>query len=101
MELSPNCFFPVPRVRSTFVRVRPAPESDLSSQALDALEPLVRAAFSKRRKTVANALRGGPYACADETLAAAGLPPRARAEQLAPQAFVALARQLSLLPPAA
>jgi 16S rRNA (adenine1518-N6/adenine1519-N6)-dimethyltransferase len=100
MELSPNCFFPVPQVRSTFVRVRPLPSLDLSGDELRALESLVRAAFSKRRKTLVNALRGSPFACGDEALRAAGLEPGVRAEQLAPEAFVSLARQLAVLPAA-
>ena len=100
MELSPNCFFPVPKVRSTFVRMRPIASADLSGDDLRALESLVRAAFSKRRKTLVNALRGSPFACGDEALRAAGLEPGVRAEQLAPAAFVSLARQLDVLPAA-
>ncbi len=51
-----------------------------------------RAAFGQRRKTLRNALCESPSA---EQIAAAGVDPRARAEQLAPSAFVALAQYLA------
>ena len=47
-----------------------------------------RAAFGQRRKTLANALHGLLDA---DRIAAAGIDPRKRAEQLEPAAFVALA----------
>lgn len=94
MDLSPRCFFPVPQVRSTFVHMQPLASCDLSREDLAGVEGLVRAAFSKRRKTLANALRGSAFACDDAQLSRAGLAPGVRAEQLAPEAFVTLARQL-------
>lgn len=100
MELSPNCFFPVPKVRSTFVRMRPLPACPLTRRDLDALEPLLRAAFAKRRKTLVNSLRGSAFACDDEALRRVGCEPGARAEQLPPESFVALAKQLHVLPEA-
>ena len=98
MDLSPRCFFPVPKVRSTFVHMRPLASCDLSREDLAAVEALVRTAFSKRRKTLANALRGSAFACDDAQLLQAGLAPGVRAEQLAPEAFVTLARVLGALP---
>jgi 16S rRNA (adenine1518-N6/adenine1519-N6)-dimethyltransferase len=97
MELSPRCFYPVPGVRSTFVRMQPLPASTWSRRDLGELEALVRAAFSKRRKTLANALRGTPFACGDALLASAGIAAGVRAEALAPESFVALGRALGLL----
>ena len=52
-------------------------------------ERVVKAAFGQRRKTLANALYGVLPA---EQIDRAGVDPRARAEQLAPAAFVELAR---------
>ncbi|MGH8123389.1 MAG: 16S rRNA (adenine(1518)-N(6)/adenine(1519)-N(6))-dimethyltransferase RsmA, partial [Rudaea sp.] len=52
-------------------------------------------AFGQRRKTLTNALR--EFASAGQ-LAAAGIDPQARAEQLAPANFVALAQWLSARP---
>ena len=63
----------------------------------------MRAAFSKRRKTLANALRGSQLAslrgAAPGALAALlarlAIDPRARAESLAPERLLALARALT------
>jgi 16S rRNA (adenine1518-N6/adenine1519-N6)-dimethyltransferase len=96
-DLAPGAFFPVPNVRSSFVRAVPRRDAPLAAGELARVEEVVRAAFGQRRKTLANALRGagrvGPggrdpaQVCAD-----AGVDPRARAEALAPEAFLALAR---------
>ena len=98
MDLSPRCFFPVPRVRSTFVRMHPLSSGALDAAALARVETLVRAAFSQRRKTLANALRAGGFERADEALARLDLPPAVRAEQLAPERFLQLAAALGVHP---
>ena len=91
-ELRPGCFFPVPRVRSTFLRITPRP-SGPSGDELCRVERVVRAAFGTRRKTLANALREGGLARAvPDALEAAGIDPRARAEALEPERFLALSR---------
>jgi 16S rRNA (adenine1518-N6/adenine1519-N6)-dimethyltransferase len=56
------------------------------------VERIVRHAFGQRRKTLSNALHDVMTA---EQIAAAGIDPRIRAEQLAPMQFVELARQAS------
>lgn len=94
MELSPRCFFPVPRVRSTFVRMRPIGSCDLDREALAELEGVVRAAFSQRRKTLANALRGAGLEAPPQAFERAGLDASARAEQIPPEGFLRLARAL-------
>lgn len=97
MDLSPRCFFPVPRVRSTFVRVRPVTPQRVGSAELAGVEAFVRAAFSKRRKTLSNALRGADFdpSAVQAAIAEAGFPPQVRAEQLPPDALLALARALA------
>jgi 16S rRNA (adenine1518-N6/adenine1519-N6)-dimethyltransferase len=100
LDLAPGCFHPVPRVRSTFLRIRPLRPSPLAPGELAWVERVVRAAFSQRRKTLVNALRDGledrPEAGAlAAALAAAGIDPRARAESLAPETLLALARALA------
>ncbi len=110
-ELSPRCFYPVPNVRSSFVRMTPLEAPLLAPGELAAVERVVRAAFATRRKTLANALRGsaGLLRGADlgasddeiaDALAAAGIDARARAENLAPEALLALARSLNAGAPA-
>lgn len=96
MELSPRCFFPVPQVRSTFVHVRPLAPQRLGPAELAGVETFLRAAFSQRRKTLRNALRAGGYdaAAVAAALAEAGVAPDARAEALAPETLLALARRL-------
>jgi len=97
MELSPRCFFPVPQVRSTFVRVRPLSQQQVGPAELAQVESFVRAAFSQRRKTLRNALRGSDFdaSAVRAALAAAGLAPEVRAEELAPETLLALARSLA------
>jgi len=73
------------------VRLTPLPAHLLPDADAKLIERLVRAAFGQRRKTLGNALRDLATA---KQIDAAGIDPRARAEQLAPSAFVALAQRL-------
>jgi 16S rRNA (adenine1518-N6/adenine1519-N6)-dimethyltransferase len=93
-ELAPGCFHPAPKVRSTFVRMRPLRPTPLGPGELARVEILVRAAFGTRRKTLANALRAAGVAASPEALARAEVDPGARAEALPPEAFVRLTRAL-------
>ena len=100
-ELAPGLFHPAPRVRSSFLRITPLRAPRLGPGELAPVERIVRAAFSKRRKTIANALRGadlapegGPRALED-LLRRLGIDPRARAESLAPERLLGLARALA------
>jgi 16S rRNA (adenine1518-N6/adenine1519-N6)-dimethyltransferase len=98
MELSPRCFHPVPKVRSLFLRMVPLADSPLAQDELPQLERVVRAAFGKRRKTLANALTGlDPGVSKDGVAAAissARIDPRARAESVPAARFLDLARAL-------
>ncbi len=95
-ELAPGCFFPVPKVRSAFLRMRPLHPAPLAAGELCRVEALVRAAFGTRRKTLANALRAAGIERSGERLARAGLDPGVRAEALEPETFAWLARELAL-----
>jgi len=92
LHVPPGAFRPPPKVDSAVVRLVPLPAHELPNVDFAIIEKLVRAAFGQRRKTLSNAL--SEYASADE-IGAAGLDSRARAEQLAPDAYVALARVLA------
>jgi 16S rRNA (adenine1518-N6/adenine1519-N6)-dimethyltransferase len=100
MDLSPNCFFPVPKVHSTFVRITPLETPLVEERELRQVEQFVRAAFAKRRKTLVNSLRAGAFGAersADELRAAlsrSGIEPLARADSLEPERLLALAREL-------
>jgi 16S rRNA (adenine1518-N6/adenine1519-N6)-dimethyltransferase len=97
LALSPQCFYPAPRVVSSFVLLTPHPNGALRSGELEAVERLVRAAFAHRRKTLVNSLRQhgeidpAPVAA---WLGRTGIDERTRAEALAPAQWLALAREL-------
>jgi 16S rRNA (adenine1518-N6/adenine1519-N6)-dimethyltransferase len=80
-------FRPPPRVDGAFVGLAAA-RPVLPADALDGLLATVRLAFGQRRKTLRNALAAGwGVAEAERVLAAAGLDPRARAQELPLAAF--------------
>ncbi len=91
-DVAPDAFAPPPRVWSSVVRLQPR-----RPDAFDIIDPgllasLVAQAFSKRRKTLHNALKGH---AADDDLVAAGIDPGARAEAVPIERWVALADRLS------
>ena len=92
LKVPPGAFRPPPKVDSAVVRLVPRPAHELPDVDFALVANLVRAAFGQRRKTLSNAL--SEYATAAQ-IDAAGIDPRARAEQLPPEAYVALARALS------
>jgi 16S rRNA (adenine1518-N6/adenine1519-N6)-dimethyltransferase len=92
LHVPPGAFRPPPKVDSEVVRLTPLPAAALPQVDFALIERLVRAAFGQRRKTLSNALSG--LASAAE-LDDAGIDPRARAECVAPLAFVTLAQHLA------
>ena len=100
MDLRPGCFFPAPRVDSSFVRVFPREDSPLEPGELPEVERVVRALFNQRRKTILNGLRAaGLPASSDKdallaALAAVQVDAQQRAEKLEPEVLLALARRL-------
>ena len=89
LHVPPQAFRPPPKVESAVVRLLPRPQAQRPDVDPTLLANVVRAAFGQRRKTLANALHGLLDAPA---IASAGVDPRTRAEQVAPDGFVALAR---------
>jgi len=94
--LASQVFWPVPRVGSAVVRIRPDETRAARIADVGAFRAVVKALFSGRRKTAAGALasmarprRSRPEveaACAE-----AGLPPRARADGLTVEQIIELA----------
>jgi len=87
-------FRPPPNVDSALVAFRR--RGDLPAR-YNRLKRLVEAAFAHRRKTLANSLALAGFASREEAtraLGTLGRPPEARAEQLEPPEFVALAAAL-------
>ena len=92
--VSRHVFVPEPRVESSLVGFVRSDRWTALAPAWPAIRTTVAAAFSHRRKRLANALALAGWATRDEAEAAcraAGIDPGLRAEALAPEAFVALA----------
>jgi len=79
-------------VDSAVVRLVPLEPHERHDADPELLHAVVKAAFGQRRKTLGNALRQLLDA---DAIRAADIDPRARAEMLAPEDFVRLARQLA------
>ena len=90
-HVGPGAFRPPPRVDSSVVRLIPWRTPPFSVGDGRAFAVLVNRAFSMRRKTLKNALKG---ILAESGIVDAGVDPGCRAETLAPAKFAALARQL-------
>jgi 16S rRNA (adenine1518-N6/adenine1519-N6)-dimethyltransferase len=96
-----GAFYPQPKVDSVVLALEPrrGAWSGLTDEAL--LFEVIRAGFGQRRKqlvnTIARAACFGPVdrGTADAALAAAGIPPRARAEELDLETFIALTNALA------
>ncbi|HLT92893.1 MAG TPA: 16S rRNA (adenine(1518)-N(6)/adenine(1519)-N(6))-dimethyltransferase RsmA [Woeseiaceae bacterium] len=91
-DVPPGAFVPPPRVTSAVVRLRPRPQGEVRIADEALLSRLVTQAFSRRRKTLRNALKG---MAAPEDLGAAGLDPGIRPEAVPVPAWVALANRLA------
>jgi 16S rRNA (adenine1518-N6/adenine1519-N6)-dimethyltransferase len=91
-DVNASAFVPPPKVKSSLVRLVPRPAPMPCDRA--ALEAVTQAAFGQRRKMLRQSLRslGGEPA---ELIAAAGLDPTARAEEVSVEQFVLLARALA------
>ena len=98
LRVSPGAFRPPPKVDSAVVRLTPRAQSRVPA-ALDArFREVVRAAFARRRKMLANALAGGlglPLDTVRDAAATAGVDPGRRAETLSIEEFVSLTARLS------
>jgi 16S rRNA (adenine1518-N6/adenine1519-N6)-dimethyltransferase len=92
-DVSPSAFVPPPKVTSSVVRLVPRRAPEPCNRKL--LETVTQAAFGQRRKMLRQSLRA-LGADVPALLAAAGLDPTARAEDISVEGFVALARALAV-----
>lgn len=88
----PEAFDPIPRVESAFVRAIPHAQLPYPARDEVLLSRVVQTAFSQRRKTLRNTLRG---LLNDSDFSALELDSRLRAEDLPVATFVAIANHLS------
>ena len=86
--IRPGAFFPAPKVDSAFLRLTPYRPLPYPVHDPALLSQLVARAFSQRRKTLRNSLKG---LVEESLLAAQGIDPGLRAEALGVEAFVGLA----------
>jgi len=90
-NIGPEAFDPPPKVESAFVRLEPYEQPRVQVTDEAPFEQLVKQAFSQRRKTLRNTLRGMVDAGAMTEL---GIDPSARAETLAIEDFATLTNHL-------
>lgn len=90
--IGPGAFRPPPKVDSAFVRVAPHAVPEHAIDDMDMFGQLVNQAFSQRRKTLRNSLKGLLDAAA---MAACGIDPLVRPEQLPVADFVRLANAVA------
>jgi 16S rRNA (adenine1518-N6/adenine1519-N6)-dimethyltransferase len=97
INVSPEAFYPRPKVRSTILKIELLPEPRVTDEILPVLKGLVRAAFGQRRKTLSNAV-GAWLTCerdaVDGLLAAHDVDPVRRGETLSVDEFIKLAEAL-------
>jgi 16S rRNA (adenine1518-N6/adenine1519-N6)-dimethyltransferase len=95
VSVSPEAFFPRPKVRSTVLKIELYAEPRVTADELAALRGVVRAAFGQRRKTLGNALAAFSKRRRQEVetfLRAQDVDPNRRGETLAVDEFIRLAR---------
>lgn len=89
-DVGPGAFTPPPKVRSSIVELRPRAEPLGPQVPDDAFETLVRQAFSQRRKTLRNSLKG---ICSEAFIQQAGIDPTARPQTLSAADYACLVSQ--------
>jgi len=92
-DVNASAFVPPPKVKSSLVRI--VPLATPASCERKMLEAVTQAAFGQRRKMLRQSLRSLDGDAAT-LLAAAGLDPTARAEDISVEGFVSLARALAV-----
>ena len=97
INVSPEAFYPRPKVRSTVLKIELLPQARVSDENLPVLKGLVRAAFGQRRKTLSNAVGSWLMRERDEVdglLAAHDVDPKRRGETLSVEEFIKLAQAI-------
>jgi 16S rRNA (adenine1518-N6/adenine1519-N6)-dimethyltransferase len=91
-EVPPAAFRPPPKLDSAVVRLRPKATAEVGIADPAVFERVVRDAFGQRRKTLRNALS---QVCDADAIAAAGIRPELRAEQVEVAGFINLSNRLA------
>ena len=91
-SIGAGAFNPPPKVESAFVRLVPHAQPPVEVSDEKVFAQLVTQAFSQRRKTLRNALRG---LLNEDEISGLGIDPSARAETLPLESFAALANHVA------
>lgn len=87
----PSSFQPAPKVDSAIVRITPKDSIAHPVNDMNLFATVVKTAFSQRRKVIGNSLK---KLASHEALTAAGIDPKARAEQIDVEAYVNLCNNM-------
>jgi 16S rRNA (adenine1518-N6/adenine1519-N6)-dimethyltransferase len=101
LSVSPEAFFPKPKVRSTILKLELYPQPLIAAEELPLLRGLVRSAFGQRRKTLGNALvrwLQRDRSKIENFLRSKGIDPIRRGETLSVEEFLNLSRALKASP---
>ena len=90
-DLPPEVFTPSPKVSSSVIQLMPRPEI-VPGKLYQALEIVVKAGFSQRRKMLRSSLRGLDLKDLNQVFQNLGLPLTARAEELTVDDFTEIAK---------
>ncbi len=97
-QIGPSSFFPKPDVDSTILKFNFFETKELNPDQETELFNVIKAAFSKRRKTIKNSMAGGEFKFKKpflvHALAQAGIDAERRAETLTVDEFKSLARAI-------
>jgi 16S rRNA (adenine1518-N6/adenine1519-N6)-dimethyltransferase len=99
LGVSPEAFFPRPKVHSTVLKIKLFPEPLVAADEIPILRGLIRAAFGQRRKTLGNALRTwlqNDRGEIENFLRSLNVDPQRRGETLSVEEFIKLARSARL-----
>ena len=91
LDVGAGAFRPAPKVASAVVRITPFAGPAFPILSTERFERVVRAAFSQRRKTLRNALKG---LVSEEQLRGLAIDPGLRPERLEPRQFALIAASL-------
>ena len=97
INVSPEAFYPHPKVRSTILKIELLPQARVCEADLPVLKGLVRAAFGQRRKTLSNAVGAWLLRerhAIDDLLTAHDVDPKRRGETLTVDEFIKLAQAI-------
>jgi 16S rRNA (adenine1518-N6/adenine1519-N6)-dimethyltransferase len=97
VQVSPEAFFPRPKVRSTVLKMELYPQPLLAREEMLVLRGLVRAAFGQRRKTLANVMStwlDSDRDIVEDFLRSQGIDPQRRGETLSVENFINLTHAL-------